>query len=163
MRRSIFAAKDLRGSGYPPAQPTFAHTAYGQFQITNYNSVYRYVITVTNGTTSGPDASGFITLSGTDAIATVTPYFGPSGPSGTVERKAYTYYYGSATSCADNCMPNGGPGGPNTCWCGSLNPQGDLCCGGCYGQTCTTYQTGPFKNATPSGYSDSYSEWWKTS
>ena len=146
------------GGRFTPEKPILAHgTQTGDFIISNYDPSLIYNISVNSGTITRNGS--VISLSNSDCICTI--YASPpkgiilSSPA-TAERKSYTY--SSGQNCVNNCQPNGGPSGPNSCWCGSLNPQGDLCCGGCYGQTCSSFN---IKNATPSGYTDSYNEWWK--
>lgn len=159
MRRSAFAAKGLRGAGFAPAKPTLSHSAYGQFTIDNYNSMYQYSLSVTAGTASRSGA--VITLSAVDAVLTVTPSFGPAGTSATAERKAYTYHTENQQTCTPNCQPGGGPTGANSCWCGSSSDGYQTCCGGCYGSTCSGNPNAVVKDSLPSGYTDSNSEWWK--
>ena len=154
-------AAGAAGGRFTAAKPTISHSAYGQFTIDNYDANLTYTVSATSGSVSRSGA--VITASATDTVVTVTAgsIKGGSGTPTTAERKAYTYYYGTGQSCSNNCQPGGGPSGANSCWCGSSSDGYQTCCGGCYGQTCTNYQTGPFKNSTPSGYADTYSEWWK--
>lgn len=145
-------------------KPALTHSAYGEFTITNYSSNLSYAVSVTSGTAS--ISSGILTMSSTDATATITVSSPKGGSlSSTAERKAYTYYYTQSTTCTPNCRAISG-----NCFDGSGSCQGDgscaadgtICCGGSQGSTCTTVTNGPYKNATPSGYSDDNSEWWKT-
>lgn len=152
-------------------KPTLAQSAYGKVKITNYSPLANYTISVSAGsyTRSGDE----ITLSATNAICTVSASSPKGGASNdaTFERRAYTYYYGSSQSCGDNCgsaydcAGQGNPPGCRACWGfsndGYQAADGTICCGGSRGQTCTTVTTGPYKNATPSGFTDSNSEWWK--
>jgi hypothetical protein len=80
-----------RSVGFPPPKATIVRSSAGVFQITNYMSMFRYTLTVTNGTVSNPDSSGYFNMSSADVTCTVVPSFGPNGPSTTVERKSYTY------------------------------------------------------------------------
>ena len=91
MRRSAFAAKGLRGSGFPPVKPTVSYVSYGAFRLTNYNPLYRYTLVPNAGTSTTPDSSGNFTLSSTTVACTITPSFGPDGPATTVERKPASY------------------------------------------------------------------------
>lgn len=162
MRRSAFAAKGLRGAGFPPAKPTLTHSAYGQFTISDFNPLYTYGLTVTAGTATRSNA--VITLSAVDATLTVTPSFGPTGTSVTAQRKAYTYHTENQQTCSPNCRAISGNcySDPNPCQGdGSCAADGTICCGGSAGSTCTGNPNAIVKDSTPSGFTDSNSEWWK--
>jgi len=142
-----------------PVVPTLSHTGYGEFTITNYNGAYTYNLTLISGTAGISRVGAVITVTNVNARYSITASNSPGAaesPIAYFERKAYTYHSGGQT-CNDNCQPGGGPGGEGDCWCGYR--AGDLCCGGCYGQTC--YDNPPVKDSTPSGYTDSLGEWWR--
>jgi len=89
MRRSVFAAKGLRGAGFQPGKPTFTHQGSGQFTISPFNPLFTYTITANTGTITRVGASPSFTVNNNEAIATVTPAFGPVGTPALVERKPY--------------------------------------------------------------------------
>lgn len=171
MRRSAFAAKGLRGSGFTPAKPTFSHTADGQFTIDNYNAQYQYSVSVSAGTFTRSGA--VITLSATDAILYVTPTYVLTGLTGQAERKAYTYScrqvgYTCCSSCncravcTGGCSTNSSCGGYGQCgcsapaiwFCGTVTVECDSCCGTCYNTVCDVLIDQP-------GYTNSGTEWFK--
>jgi hypothetical protein len=145
--------------GQPPPAPTLQHTGYGVVKITNYDATLYYELSTSSGVI-GVDAAGNITSSGVNSIATIKASRAAGAPTvqSGFERRAYTYHSGGQ-SCSNNCAPAGGPGGAGDCWCGSMNPQGDLCCGGCYGQSCS--DNPPVRDGTPAGFNDAYGEWWR--
>lgn len=172
LRSAALGGGRLRGAGFPPPKVNLSHTGFGQFTITNFNDQFTYTLSVNAGSVSRSGA--VITMSGaTDAIVTVTAAFGPSGPAGTGERRAYTFTTTPEQSCSDNCAsaywwPQGNCPGPNccnsfnNCWGagvdGNCAADGTICCGGSRGQSCTTTYV-PTKNATPSGFLDQFGEW----
>lgn len=152
---AVIAAAAAGGMGFVPSKPTLTHAAStGQFTITNYDAALTYVLSATAGTPtrSGPTLS----LSNANSIGTVKAR-GPKGltdsAGGTAERKAYTYYSvhenvgecGPGPDCS--CHPGYGPHWDTDPQLGSVNPH------------CSRDVS--YKNSTPSGYTDSYSEWWK--
>lgn len=144
-----------------PAKPTLTHyTTTGQFQITNYDANLTYTLSVTAGTATRSD--DIITMSNANSICTVTatgPKSLEASTAATAERKAYTYsfnvtggYYHNTP--ADGYAPNfgQGPDGSSTYFCQQVGSDPN----GCYHEQGTNQ-----KAATPSGYTDSYNEWWK--
>jgi hypothetical protein len=111
-------------------------------------------------------------LSDANARFSVTAAYSSNGtqsPAGIMEVKAYTctYYNHPYESCTTSCYASCGPGyhaGTNypdspCCWGWDLNSAGDLCCTtGC--STVDNYTCD--KDPLPSGYTDTYGEWWRT-
>ena len=167
MRRSLFAAKGFRGSGFTPPKPTFSYTSLGVFTLTNWSPLYTYSVTATAGTVtrSGTNSTVF-TMSSTDTVVTVTPSFGLVGPSILLERKKYVYDQrvdhagrcdGSYTF--DNCGPP-----TDRCSCGTVH--GGICYGWvCHGTSYPPYTTYNGFNSSfgssPYNYTNSGSEWYK--
>ena len=162
-----------------PAAPIMNHhTSAGQFVITNYDSNLSYtpILITGSGTATLNTGTGVYTLSNANARFSVSAGYSSGSPKSAVdymERKSYTY--SPVTTCVDNCAsayywPAGNCPGPNccnafnNCWGGSVDgycaADGTICCGGSRGQTCTTTNV---KDGTPSGYTDSYGEWWRVS
>lgn len=163
--------------GSAPSAPIMDHhTATGQFIITNYNASLVYTATNISGggTATLNTTTGVYTVSSATSRWSVSAAYAVGAPQSAVdymERKAYTYSY-VQTGCSPNCRGiccGCGPtvncsnccpqlGGCGCCGDGSCGADGCICCGGSAGCT-PTY--GNVKDATPSGYNDSYSEWWK--
>lgn len=139
----IISGSAASGGRYIPAAASLDHgPTRATYKILSYSANDQYSITL--GTRSGDT----VTLSGSGTqVSTVTPSppkGGVTGTSKTFERRDYTYYYGVTGS-----NPGGGcdylPGCGYLCiYCASGNPN-----------------YGPFKDATPPGFTDSYSEWWR--
>lgn len=162
-----------------PSAPIMNHyTTAGQFIITNYVSSLAYTATLITGGGAATlnTVTGVYTLSNVNARFSITAGYSPTAPQSTsafMERKSYTYT--PVTTCVDNCAsayfwPAGNCPGPNccnafnNCWGGGVDgycaADGTICCGGSRGSTCTTTNV---KDPTPSGYTDSYGEWWRVS
>lgn len=173
MRRSLFAAKGLRGAGFAPAKPVLSWYATGQFKINNFNASFAYDMNVTSGTIIR--SGDILTLSALTATATITPSFGPSGPSATAARKPYAYTpdtrytYDCSYTTGGECThfspalgaPNCGPG--SGCAQGCEN--GNYCCDSrnptvYHQQTCTGGSAPQL--ITESGYVGSGTEWYVT-
>lgn len=166
------------GLSAPEAPVMNHHTSAGQFIITNYNSSLAYtpILITGSGGASLNTSTGVFTLSSTNARFSISAGYSSGSPQSSLaymERKSYTY--SNVTTCTDNCgsayyWPSGNCPGPNccnsfnNCWGGGVDgncaADGTICCGGSRGQTCTTTSV---KNATPSGFTDSYGEWWRVS
>jgi hypothetical protein len=143
------------GMGVVAPTPTLSHgPSAGTFIIDNYDSNLRYSITA--GTRSG----NTITLGTSGTVICQVTAFTQKGvtPSAakTCERKTYTESYVQVGTAPGSCgyVPVG-QGGCNTV---SFCEGGQCYCIQCFGG-------GPIygyvKDATPSGYTDSYGEWWK--
>ena len=151
------------GGRFVADKPTLTHTSAGQFTIGNYNPLFNYTLSNVSATRSG----NLITLSSSNMSTNVSASSTNSvsgSEQGYAERLAYTYYYGTSTSCSLNCRAIGGNCFQGTGSCqgdGSCGADGTICCGGSAGQTCTTVSTGPFLNGTPAGYLSQYGEWSK--
>lgn len=138
------------GKSLIPTAPIVSHgPTAGTFVIDNYDASLRYVIT--NGTISG----NTITLgTGSTISSTITAFTqrGVVASSGKfMERREITYSYVQVGTQPGSCSYL-----PASCNCCS-NPSGGLCifCSG----------GGPIydwvKDGTPSGYTESYGEWWR--
>lgn len=147
------------GGRFTPDKPTVTHhTAKGQFVISNYDSSLTYNISVTAGTVTR--SGNIITLSNANAIATissVSPKGASSSGNATAEVKAYTYYtvHYNRAQCGPgpNCSAAAcGESGWGEHW--DTSPEGWS-----INPHCSKNES--FKNSTPSGYTDSYGEWWK--
>lgn len=154
---SIIAASAAGGKGVIPSTPTISHGASaGTFTITNYDSRLRYV--VTSGSVSGSTIN--LGTGGTvqSQIVAYSPKGVSSSPSKTMERRTITYSYVQVGTAPGSCsyLPHCGSCG-NCPSCAQCTPSGGLCifCSG----------GGPIfdwvKNGTPSGFTESYGEWWK--
>jgi hypothetical protein len=161
-----------RSVGFPPLKATMVRSSAGVFQITNYMSMFRYTLTVTSGTVSNPDSSGYFNMSSADATCTVTPSFGPNGPSTIVERKSYTYTPDTRYTYACGSFTTGGECTSAT-YVGTCGPGN---CGSCenLNYCCntrnpvvnnTSYCTGGSAPAlidqTGNGYTNGGTEWYK--
>jgi hypothetical protein len=147
------------GMGVIASAPTLSHgPSAGTFVIDNYDSNLRYAITA--GTRSG----NTITLGTSGTVICQVTAFTAKGvtPSAakTCERRTYTESYVQIGTEPGSCnyLPFCGAPNCNNCpGCANCTPSGDLCifCSG----------GGPIfgwvKDPLPSGYTDSYGEWWK--
>jgi hypothetical protein len=139
----IISGAAASGGRYIPADASLGHgPVRATYTILSYSANDQYSITL------GTRSADTVTLSGSGTqVSTVTPSppkGGVVGASKTFERRDYTYFYGVTGS-----NPGGGcdylPGCGYICiYCASGNPN-----------------FGPFKSPTPSGFTDSYSEWWR--
>lgn len=169
--------------------PTIAHSAYGQYTITNYDASYVYSVDASAGSASF--SGDKFSLSSANCTFTLNSQFSPSGPKKGVsgERRAYTYhkenfpYVCGSTQC--NCRTSWGSCGPA---CGGCCAGGGDC--GCYPaptgsgyggcgcacnycdynpttvcDTCPTYcdDYKDVKDATPAGFVDEFGEWSRVS
>lgn len=135
------------------------HTATGQFVITNYDANLTYNTSVNSGSVSFISAS-VISLSSADSICTITarlPKSISNSASATAERKTYTTTPTNVDVSYIHGLPQHGVinygGAPGTRW--------TYCLEAPYGGECPHQEGTNIKNATPSGYTDSYNEWWK--
>lgn len=159
---------------FPPPKATVVRSSTGVFQITNYKSMFLYTLTVTNGTISNPDSSGYFNMSSANAICTITPSFGLNGPSTLVERKSYTYscrtvpqtcYQGCncSVTCNGGCSTNSACGGYQQCgcptwYCGTV----DVVCQSCP-YDCSYTACDVLIDQSGNGYTNSGTEWYKVS
>lgn len=139
----VAAGVSAGGGRYVPDQPTLDHgPSRGQYVILNYTANNQYSVSL------GTRAADTVTLSGvgtqTSTVTPSPPKGGVTGPTKSFERRDYTYYYG---------VTGGNPGGP----CDYLPGCGYICIYCAPGNP----NYGPFKNGTPAGFTDSYSEWWR--
>ena len=156
----VFAAAAASGRFTPPT-PTLSHTASGQFTITNYNPTYIYTFTNVSGGGSVTNTAGVLT--GMPAISRWS--IKATSPKSSVsvlaymERKQYTttptnvdvsYIHTPPSHGIVNYGTNAVPGS-RWMYCSD-------------GQTNESqHQEGTqVKNSTPSGYTDQYGEWFKT-
>jgi len=165
VQNKVGGAWQMTTLGAPPPQPTLTHVAKGVYEVSNTDTQLTYSATLVSGSGSAIQSTvgGKVryTLTAEDAAFGISAAWAPGATASTetnVERKKYTYTNQPYQTCTDNCQAGGGPGGEGDCWCGSR--QGDLCCGGCYGQTCTWHDN-YVKNGTPSGFVDEFGEWSK--
>jgi hypothetical protein len=163
MSRLAFFATAGAGLGAVPAKPTLTHhTTTGQFRITNYDSTLIYNLSVTSGTATR--SADIITLSNANSICIVTAKLTKgvnNSPSATAERKAYTFYVESVNSYQHDWI-NATPGaceGYLNYGTGPNGASGYACLD--TGYNCQHTDIINRKNSTPSGYTDSYNEWWK--
>lgn len=156
------AAAVAAASGrFTPSKPTVARNNSTSFVINNYDPTYQYVLTPSSGTASR--SGSVVTLSAPNATCTVVAY-PPKGVTGSTqssyEVKAYTYtntatYHDTTPSAyaADMARSTG-----TYCpWGGSYNG-GGLCVFPSSGY----YTYADVKDSTPSGYTDSGTEWFRT-
>ena len=154
--------------GSPPEAPVLARHSTAKFSITNFDSSLAYKglhLSGGTGITFGND--GVITLASANSRYAITVGYSHSAPQSAqayCERKAYTYHTENHQTCSNNCGVVNGTNcfqGTGTCWCGSCAADGTICCGGCYGQTCSGDPNAQVKDPTPAGYTDSGGEWWR--
>lgn len=165
--------------GTPPATPVVAHTAYGQFTITNYDARAIYTFTRLTGTGTATRVGAVVTLSDANARFSVVAAYAVGAQTTAaafMERKAYTYtlvnqpYACGSHQC--NCRQDWG-----SCGCGSCSgfpsPNGQSWgqCGCDYEMcwynpttvcdTCTSYCDNwvNVRNGTPAGFADKHGEW----
>lgn len=147
------------GMGVIAEAPTLSHGATaGTFVIDNYDPNLRYSITA--GTRSGNTIN--LGTSGT-VICQVTAFTQKSvTPSAakTCERKNYTESYVQVGTAPGTCSYYPQCGGPYDTGAGCTD------CGGGSGGLCITCSGGGpifgwVKDPVPSGYTESYGEWWK--
>lgn len=161
--RAIAAVVSAGGGRFIPDKPTLVRSASGQFTISNYNSNYQYVVSANSGTATR--SGNTVTMSGTNAVCTVTAY-PPKGVIASIqsafERRAYT---STSTAVWNDTTPapyaaNIGPGAQGAVcpWGGSHNG-GGLCVFPSSGYTTYTNT----RDATPSGFTDHSTEWCKVS
>jgi hypothetical protein len=142
-------------------RPRLQHTSYGQFTIANYNEDYDYFVDGAGIELIGrvlymqyPNSIG--TIYADDGINTSEIV--------TFERKAYTSHGEEQGYYTDNCVPGidciANPF-PGCTQCGGDGyVSGTDCCGGSHGQTYHP-NTVLVRDPKPSGYYDSFSEWWR--
>lgn len=165
--------------GRPPATPVLAHTANGQFTITNYDPQAVYAFGLVSGAGTATRVGPLVTLSGVNSRFSVAASYAvgaPQSAQGFMQRMAYTYtlvnqpYACGSHQC--NCRQDwgscgcGGCGGfpsPNSQSWGQCGCPGDMCwynpttvC-----DTCTSYCDNwvNVRNATPAGFADKHGEW----
>jgi hypothetical protein len=173
----------------PPPDPVVSHTAYGKYQVINYDAKYAYSLVLVSGTAGATiDGTGLITIANVNSRYRVECRWAASVPDYSAdyaERKAYTYhqenhqYACGSSQC--NCRSDwascgcacGGSGGNCSCYGNASQSWGQCGCPGnmCwYNQTtvcdtCTNYCDNwvSVKDGTPAGYADEYGEWSKVS
>lgn len=157
MPSAALLAVTAGGGRVVPAKPTLTHhTTTGQFRITNYDASLTYTLSVTAGTATR--SGDIITMSNANSVCTVTarlPKSVSSSAAATAERKAYTAVQGGADVSYIHGLPADGVNIP-----GTIGARWLYCTEGQPGEA--QHQEGPMvKGSLPSGYTDSYSEWWK--
>lgn len=168
---------NLRGKGYKPPKPTSTYKTTGQFNITNYNSLYTW--NISGGTLTHPGTPyPYVTVPSGEGSATITASLGLVSDVTTVTRTQYTYSPGSGysydcsytTSGWGSCGCECGGGG---CGCyGYSSGSWGQC--GCPGPMCwynwtttyvpqTCYGTNPPTLNTPANgpWTNSGTEWYK--
>jgi len=145
-------------------EPTVQYVSSGTWKITNYNPDYYYEATASAGeaTISGDTVS----CSAGNCVITLNSSWAKGSPVMSVymQRMAYTYHRVEHRDCHDNCRTAyQNPDGSWTCQ-GDGYPAADgtICCGGSAGQTCETHYE-DVRNATPAGFTDSGTEWYRQS
>lgn len=148
-----------------PAAPVMDHhTATGQFIITNYDSSLVYTATLVSGTGSATlnTSTGVYTLSGANSRFSVTAGYAASAPQSDadfMERKAYTCT--TTFNYYEHPYINATPGACHGAGAGVCPGSWTVCTDS--GGFCGHNDLTATKNATPSGYTDSYNEWWRVS
>lgn len=139
------------GGRVSSTKPTITHhTNTGQFVISDYDASFQYVVTVSNGTVS---RSGNIITVG-DATATASIYYINGkvvSAVTTAARAPYTYHQEYGQTGWEYWWPPPYDGAES---CGTWS-NGDPWC------RRPTYGWNTIKDAPPSGYTDSYGEYWK--
>lgn len=129
------------GRWVPPL--TITRNGTGSFQITDFNSAYRYPITASSGP-AGTRSGNIITLSQADSQSFVQ--VGPpkegivSSTNINIKRTPYTFF-GHNNSAI---------------YCSAHHSDGQ-----CAGWGSHNSWSGPFKNPTPASHTDSGGEWWR--
>ena len=124
--------------------PPITVTKYGAgtYQITDYNSAYRYPITATSGPVA-TRATNILTLSQATSESTVKvgpPKEGIESAVVNIKRTPYTFFsHNNATN-----------------YCSSHHGDGQ-----CSGNSTHNVHSGPYKSATPASHTDSNGEWWR--
>lgn len=151
----------------PPAKPTLNHhTTAGQFIITNYSPSLIYTATLVSGSGSATlnTSTGVYTLSSQNARFSVTAKYAAGtseSTAGYMERAQYTTTATNVDVSYIHGLPQhgvinyGGYSIPGSRW--------TYCLEASYGGECPHQEGTNVKNATPSGYTDSYGEWWRVS
>ena len=156
---AVFAAASAGGRAIAVKPTLTHHTTIGQFRITNYDATLTYNLSATAGTATR--SSDIITLSAVDTVCTVTarlPKSVSNSTAATAERKEYDATQGTADVSFLHGNPADGINVPNV-----IGARWLVCVdvGGGTGSE-NGHQEGPMvKAGTPSGYTDSYGEWWK--
>lgn len=145
------------GKGVIPSIPTISHgPTAGTFVIDNYDSSLRYVTTA--GTVSGNTVN--LGTSGTvqSQIVAYTQKGVIASSSRLLERRTITQSYVQTGTAPGSCsyLPHCGSCG-NCAGCTNCVPSGGLCifCSG--GGPIYSWVQDP----TPSGFNESYGEWWR--
>lgn len=156
---AVFAAASAGGRAIAVKPTLTHHTTIGQFRITNYDATLTYNLSATAG--SATRSSDIITLSAVDTVCTVTarlPKSVSNSTAATAERKEYDATQGGADVSFLHGNPADGINVPNV-----IGARWLVCVdvGGGTGSE-NGHQEGPMvKAGTPSGYTDSFGEWWK--
>lgn len=154
---SFIAGAASGGKGVIPSIPTLSHgPTAGTFIIDNYNSTLRY--SVTTGTISG----NTITVPTNATIQSQLVAFSPKGVVASsirsFERRTPTQSYVQTGTAPGSCsyLPHCGSCG-NCAGCTDCVPSGGLCifCSG--GGPIYSWVPDP----VPSGFTESYGEWWR--
>jgi hypothetical protein len=154
---ALARAAAQQGKGYVADKPTVTHhTVTGQFRITNYLSTNTY--TVGGSATRSTDIITVTSSNGTGNVTSKAPGKSLVASSATTcERKAYTCAQNFSNSTQHDWI-NATPGACH----GDTAPcpgSGVYCTDTTY--NCQHADLTRTKDGLPSGYTDSYSEWWK--
>lgn len=156
---AVFTAASAGGRAIAVKPTLTHHTTIGQFRITNYDATLTYNLSATAGTATR--SSDIITLSAVDSVCTVTarlPKSVSNSTAATAERKEYDATQGAQDVGYLHGLPAHGVNIPNVIGARWLHC---VDAGGGTGSECAHNEGNMVKASTPSGYTDSFGEWWK--
>lgn len=141
------------------------HTTTGQFVITNHNPslVYTTALISGSGTATLNTGTGVYTLSSTTARFSISAGYSAGSPQSAVDfmqRTPYTATQGPQDVGYLHGLPADAINIPNV-----IGARWLYCvdAGGGTGSECAHNEGYMIKASTPSGFTDSYGEWWKVS
>lgn len=156
---SLKAAAAGGGRGVIPSAPTLSHgPTAGTFIIGNYDPLLRYSVT------SGTIAGNTITVATNVTVQSEVVAYSQKGVIASTakafERRSITSSYVQVGTAPGSCSYYPQCGGPYDTGAGCTN------CGGGSGGLCITCSGGGpifgwVQDPTPSGFTESYGEWWR--
>lgn len=158
----------FRGGLSAPAAPIMDHhTVTGQFKVTNYISTLAYTPTLISGSGTATlidSVNGIFSLSSTTARFSVTAGYSVSAPQSVLgvtsfmQRTPYVAVEGPQEVGYLHALPPHGVNIPTT-----IGATWVICTdsGGGEGQECAHREGTMIKGSLPSGFTDSYGEWWR--
>ena len=152
--------------GFLRNPPQLAHTGTGQLTITNYRPTAQYAVFTGTGDVQANTSvvDGVVNLNDVYGTYSVGYAASKGNRATSFSRLRITYHTENQQTCSDNCGVVNGTNcyeGTGTCWCGSCAADGTICCGGCYGQSCSGNPNAQVKDPVPAGYTERYGEWVK--